>query len=392
MHILYLYTDYFQNYDIPWTLLQMELCVDVIDEPFLTYKPDDKLLEKLRDRLVQTRYDFVLSFGYVPYVSTLCSDLQVFYAAWTYDSILHSLYNKTVENPYNILFIFDMTEYNYLKQHFSISNLFHLPLAANTERIKAVPITPSDPAYYTCDISFAGDLYQQNAYTDLKPELNEAEQSFFGQAFTYFEGKWNGEHIFQWFSNDDADYLQNRLPGYLKNTEAMPNAMYYADILLAKPIAGRERVHILNMLASSFDMRLYTKNSPDTSVLNNVTCYPGVNYYDALSKVYFYSRINLNITLHSIVSGIPLRCFDVLGAGGFLMTNYQSEFSEYFDIDKELVVYKCYEELSEKTAYYLKHEDLRQRIAHAGLQAIETKHTYPHRIRFILDVIQNIIK
>lgn len=391
MHILYIYTDYFQNYDILWTLLQMEISVDVIDHSFFTYESDSRLIEMFSDKLSASHYDFVLSFGYVPYISDICTRLHVPYAAWTYDSILHSLYNKTVENPYNILFVFDRAEYDYLKRHFAIPNLFHLPLAANTDRIQAIPVTPSDPDYYGCDISFAGDLYQQNTYVDLKPELSPEEQNFFEQAFTYFEGKWNHEQIFQWFSREDADYLQNRLPDYLKNTESMPNTRCFADILLSKPIASRERIHILNMLADAFDMRLYTKNSADISILNNVSCYPGVNYYDALSKVYFYSRINLNITLHSIVSGIPLRCFDVLGAGGFLLTNYQEELCEYFKPDRELVIYHDYDELSEKAAYFLAHEDERRRIACAGLAAIKNNHTYRHRLQSILDTVSRII-
>lgn len=45
----------------------------------------------------------------------------------------------------------------------------------------------------------------------------------------------------------------------------------------------------------------------------------------------------------SIKTGIPLRLFDIMGAGGFLITNYQSEITQYFDIDKELVVYDSME-------------------------------------------------
>ena len=34
------------------------------------------------------------------------------------------------------------------------------------------------------------------------------------------------------------------------------------------------------------------------------------------------SKVNLNITLRNIKTGIPLRALDIMGAGGFLLTNY----------------------------------------------------------------------
>lgn len=392
MKILYIYTDYFQNYDILLALKQLGIEADTINESFFTYEPDSRLIQSFSDRLSKNHYDFVFSYGYVPYISDICTKLHVPYAAWTYDSILHSLYDSSIENQYNILFIFDRAEYEYLKQHFSVPYLYHLPLAANTERIQSVLTSSDDSDYYTCDISFAGTLYQENTYVDLAPELNMAERDFFEQAFAYFEGKWNQEYIFQWFSADDADYLQKRLPDYLKNTESMPHTRYFGDILLSKPIANRERVHILNMLGSKFPVRLYTKDSTDTSVLNHVCRYPTVNYYDALNKVYFYSRINLNITLHSIVSGIPLRCFDILGSGGFLLTNFQEEFADYFKIGQELAVYHNYTELMELTEYYLKHDTERQHIAAAGLEAIKKGHTYQHRLQHILKTVQHILQ
>ena len=46
--------------------------------------------------------------------------------------------------------------------------------------------------------------------------------------------------------------------------------------------------------------------------------------------VFQNSKINLNITLRSIKNGIPLRAIDIMGAGGFLLTNYQNDFGLHF--------------------------------------------------------------
>ena len=51
------------------------------------------------------------------------------------------------------------------------------------------------------------------------------------------------------------------------------------------------------------------------------------------------SKIILNITSKAIRSGLPLRIFDICAAGGFLLTNYQEELPEYFEIGKEAEYY-----------------------------------------------------
>ena len=60
-----------------------------------------------------------------------------------------------------------------------------------------------------------------------------------------------------------------------------------------------------------------------TPELPNVINMGSVDYYDMMPYVFKCSDINLNITLRSIKTGIPLRAMDIMGAGGFLMSNYQ---------------------------------------------------------------------
>lgn len=60
------------------------------------------------------------------------------------------------------------------------------------------------------------------------------------------------------------------------------------------------------------------------------------------------SKINLNFTIPNIKSGIPLRVWDVLGAGGFLLTNYQAEIPYYFKEGEDLVCFDGIDDLCEK--------------------------------------------
>ena len=91
------------------------------------------------------------------------------------------------------------------------------------------------------------------------------------------------------------------------------------------------------------------------------------------------SKINLNISLKSIKTGIPLRAFDIMGSGGFLLTNYQQELFEYFSPDEDFVYYNTYEDLIGKVEYYLSHERERMEIMRSGTEKVLREHTMKMR-------------
>ena len=88
------------------------------------------------------------------------------------------------------------------------------------------------------------------------------------------------------------------------------------------------------------------------------------------------SKINLNITLRSIKNGIPLRAFDIMGAEGFLLSNFQAGFWDLFVPGEDFVYYENKEDLVRKVGYYLKHEDERKAIARNGHEKVAARHTY----------------
>ena len=83
---------------------------------------------------------------------------------------------------------------------------------------------------------------------------------------------------------------------------------------------------------------------------------------------------------------VPLRVYDILGAGGFLITNYQPDLAENgFVLGEDLVVYESKEDLLCKVDYYLKHEEERLQIAANGQRKVAMLHTYDNRVKFILE-------
>lgn len=60
------------------------------------------------------------------------------------------------------------------------------------------------------------------------------------------------------------------------------------------------------------------------------------------------------------------------------------ELTDYFTIGVDLETYSSMDELVDKCAYYLAHNEERKQIAKNGYEKMSADHTYPRRIREML--------
>ncbi|MBI1349395.1 glycosyltransferase [bacterium] len=109
----------------------------------------------------------------------------------------------------------------------------------------------------------------------------------------------------------------------------------------------------------------------------------GQKYFEAMAETYSASRLVFN---RSLADDLNMRVFEALACGSLLMTNDLADHgqAELFQAGQHLVTYHSADELLERCAYYLKHDDERERIAAAGQALVQTQHTYRHRMQTIL--------
>ncbi len=105
-----------------------------------------------------------------------------------------------------------------------------------------------------------------------------------------------------------------------------------------------------------------------------------------LAEVYQSSRINVNITLQGN-SGMNYRVFEVPASFGFLITDYVDDLAENFEIAKELETYENVEELIDKIKFYLKNQEIADKIALNGYSKVIKKHSYTARADMLLRAI-----
>ena len=111
---------------------------------------------------------------------------------------------------------------------------------------------------------------------------------------------------------------------------------------------------------------------PELNALN----YGTVDYHTQMPLVFAGSKINLNISLRSIHSGIPLRVLDIMACGGFVLSNWQPELVEHFVNGVEIVTFDSLGECLDKIVYYLTHEEERKQIAAAGQRKVRELFSY----------------
>ncbi len=357
----------------------------------------DKLFdEKFSEGIDGEDYDCVFTFNYSPVISNNCKARNVPYIAVVYDSPQVLLYSYTIINPCNYVFIFDKTQYLELKRE-GINTVYYAPLAVNTDRMKRMFDVPADDRnrladVYGGDIAFVGAMYNEkhNLYERLAgisdftrgylDAVMNAQRKIYG--YYFLEEMLNGEVLKD---------MRKCLP-LEPNRDGVETVQYlYADYFLARKMATDDRKEIMlelgRLFGEDYKINLYTPNeTPELSDVNNCGA---VDYYDEMPYVFHNSKINLNITLRSIKSGMPLRAMDIMGAGGFLMSNYQADFYDWFVPGEDMVMYESVDDLMNKCRYYLKHDSERQQIAANGYGKVSELHTYDVRFKEIFDVVFN---
>lgn len=386
MHLLFIRIKN-SSFDIPWALLEMgEKTAAYEAAEFDPLVPIPEEFEKLDDFLSSHDFDCLISYLFVPEISDLCQKYNFPYIGWVYDSPLITLFHPAARNPCNYLFIFDRAEYEHMKA-FDIPHLYYMPMAVNLSRTGALDITPEDEAEFTCDISFIGNLYENNSYNTFISQLPEDIAAELKVYLLRNLCDWHKVKPWPRVSQKTADFMSRTFGADTWNCQQMDLDLYLGLLLLSRKLAEMDRTAVLNTLAEHHTVDLYTRS--DCSYIRNVRIHQGVDYYTAMNKIFYLSKINLNITLPSIETGLPQRIMDIMGSGGFLMTNYQQEIEDYFVIGKEIEVFHDLDELLEKTAYYLSHDNERLRIAMNGYLKVRDNFSYIHQLKHMLQIVKD---
>ena len=382
----------------------------VIRFPFSKEEPrhNEKVQRTIKEKMSEESPDAVFSFNYFPIIALVCKDEDIPYISWVYDSPYVLLYSYTTMFPCNHIFLFDKEWADEFREN-RITTVEYLPMAADAVRLSSLcdsaDITENER--YRADVSFVGSLYRGKH--DFYGRMKDIDDYTGG----YIEAVMNSQMQIY-----GADIVEKCLtPDIIKNMQkALPMETYqdgveslsylYGQYVIDREITARERRMLLGSIAERFDLALYagaaeeydetsgkamngcggTAAFLENEAVGKIVNRGAVDYYDKAPLVYRNSKINLNITLRSIKSGMPLRIFEIMGSGGFLLTNYQADFEGAFRAGEDYVYFESRDDLLKKCEYYLSdiHEAERREIAHNGFEKMLKENTYDCRVNEML--------
>lgn len=353
-------------------------CKNIIYQPIDIYQ-DEFFERKFKEQLYLAKYDFVMSTNFSPIVAKICYENNMKYLAWVYDSPVNADHIEYYQYPTSFIFLFDRIEVERITNLGGI-NIYHLPLAINPIRLKQITITQQDIQTYSSDISFIGKFYS-SPINDIMSVQNDYDKGYIN-AILDTQIKVYGYNFIEEMISDDLIARMNQRLIALNTSELLTKRGLIHSI--ATQITRTERLALLNLLGQFHKFTYYSIEQPES--LSHLT-YGGTAYYfTEMPKIFRLSKLNLNPTLKSIQSGIPLRALDILGSGGVLFSNYQSELAEYFTDGEDVIMYESIEDALCKADYYLKNEDIRRQIAKNGFHKATTHFTYPSKITTMLKI------
>lgn len=343
---------------------------------------DDAFESWFHQTIDSDRFSVLLSVNYWPMLSKVCQSKGLKYIAWCYDNPLNVVrVEETLANPVNYVFFFDRVQYQRYKNA-GFDTVFHLPLGVNKKRMERMTISAAESAKYTAEVALVGKLYESQLPEIMAP-LNDYTKGFL-DALIRMQTSIYGNYLLDDCISDELigdinrQYLEKEPDTQVRMSR---EALSYA---MASEVTRRDRIVLLSLCGARFDTRLYSYQNSE--VIKNVKKFPAVNYWTEMPKIFACSKINLNPSLRIIQTGIPLRAFDIMGAGGFLLSNSQEELLELFEEGREMAAYEGVEDAVEKAAFYLKHEDIRKKIAENGRRKTFEEYSLQNRMEKIFGI------
>lgn len=373
--ILFWQWDAFMQKGMENALKDLGIDFDRYYYPLSDWESDDIFVINIQQKLSKGKYNMVLSVNYCPMISNVCQALGIQYISWVYDAPVHIRDIRSFHNSCNKIYFFDRGQaLTYQREGYP--NIYHLPLAADTNVWQFV-----EDEKYNCDLAFVGRLYRSDYEYLIRP-LSQYYRGML-EGFVSAQGQVYGAYFLDEMITES--FMDEVNPFYLKASGGEKSVeskeMEFACVC---ELARRERIMALSLLAKRCNVHLYSGDA-NPQIEGIIPC-GFVSYYSEMPSAFRGAKINLNISLRAIRTGIPLRVLDVMSCGGFLITNYQEELLDYFEPGVDLVIYEDIKDLVLKVSYYLKHEEERKRIAQSGYKKVKKYFGFESRIKDLLQM------
>jgi len=158
-----------------------------------------------------------------------------------------------------------------------------------------------------------------------------------------------------------------------------PVPEYECDVVIMGHFR-KERLKLADQLIQRFNTKIYGRGWP----YNNIK---PIAYPEWLKAIHSSKLIIDFPKTEAGFHNIKVRLFEVAATGKTLITEKSNNIKEFFEIDKEIIVYDNYPELYDKIQYYLDHSEERIKIGRKAQLTCAEKHMWHNRFKHLFETI-----
>lgn len=345
--------------------------------------------EEVEDALARLDPALVLTVNTRPGVSELCEAQGRSLLVWEIDPTTErtTVRRGTTERTY--VFTYREARVPALREAGYV-HVEHLPLAADPEARRPVELEGDEQERYRAPVCFVGASMADRA-AEYRRKFHHLYATWrCGDEAGLAEADARVEEVLSAQREEPSRYL---IPGLAE--EAFGEFLEAARLCgtrqdpvgwLAEVAASEKRRGHVGALGK-YGVRVWGDDGwSDIDERGGV--YMGrADHGEELTRIYSGSAIQIDVNRLYQPDIVPLRVFEVLACGGFLLAEHSEDLEELFAVGEELETYRTREELVEKVSYYLEHPDEARAIAARGRTAIVERHTVRQRVRRMLDVL-----
>jgi len=352
----------------PWPVDMERIALEEIDHTLATLKPK-----------------FVASINYVDGMEALSQVHGCPILSWEIDPSLTPVFAPSASTEDTHLFMFRRSLCAQFSQA-GFQNVSYLPLAANPLKRRPLELTPEEKARYGAQVSFVGQ--------SLATEANNNHNQFMAAY-----GQWSGEpdaiqdcavKLHDVLHTQRQDVTQYLLPELLEEhfgpflAHWRKTYTHLDPVTVIAEVAAMEKR--MTVLAS---LRQYNPAVWGDAGWENLrehgAQYMGfAGHSEELTRVYNGSDINIDVGRIYQNDMPPMRVFDVMACGAFVLAEHNPLLEELFDVGVEVQSWTSITDLLAKVEYYTARPKERKALAQRGMEAVLERHTISHRLDTML--------
>ena len=379
MKILYFQWNAFMQSEVEETFIQLNLNYDKLYMIPKDWNEDEVVYDAICIKLRQGNYTHVFSINFSPIVCQAIRDCgsREKYISWTHSVPMEVNDLNLLKYDFNRIFVFDKNYVSFL-QTLGCSYVYHLPLATTIRKI--IRKRPE----FIHDLSMVGTLYNSE-YTNLISPLKKYDRGYL-DGLVEFQCLVNGANVIDMGLTEELiDRMNATYESKLESTDKfIPYNKRQLSYCMCREATRRNRIMAFLLLEGKVQTGLYTGDKAD--MLRHTYKGGYIDYKIKMPEVFRNSKVNLNITLSCIESGIPLRLLDIIGCGGVALSNSQPEIFEYFRPDIDIVCFDNMEELVNKALFLIKEDGVRDKLIENGLSVIEKAFKFSDRVNAMFNI------